>query len=116
MTFLLKEAKSRRYLSDRKQMQISTNLNRYYHSLLADFWKQATARRLNINGFEKFKDGVKELNSEYPRAGGKTISTTKISPKDLCRHIEFIKDFASYYGFELAIVEAEWERIKQMAR
>ena len=98
-------------------MQISTNLNRYYHSLLADFWRQATARRLNINGFEKFKDGVKELNSEYPRADdGKTISTTKISPKDLCRHIEFIKDFASYYGFELAIVEAEWERIKQMAR
>ena len=67
--------------------------------------------------FEKFKDGVKDLNSEYPRADdGKTISTTKISPKDLCRHIEFIKDFASYYGFELAIVEAEWERIKQMAR
>ena len=97
-------------------MQISTNLNRYYHSLLADFWRQATARRLNINGFEKFKDGVKELNSEYPRVDGKTISTTKISPKDLCRHIEFNKDFASYYGFELAIVEAEWERIKQMAR
>ena len=97
-------------------MQISTNLNRYYHSLLADFWRQATARRLNINGFEKFKDGVKELNSEYPRADGKTISTTKISAKDLCRHIEFIKDFASYYGFELAIVEEEWERIKQMAR
>ena len=97
-------------------MQISTNLNKYYHSLLTDFWKQATARRLNINSFEKFKDGVKDLNNEYPRAGSKTISTTKISPKDLCRHIEFIKDFASYYGFELAIVEAEWERIKQMAR
>ena len=98
-------------------MQISTNLNRYYHSLLTDFWKQATARRLNINSFEKFKDGVKDLNNDYPRAeDGKTISTTKISPKDLCRHIEFIKDFASYYGFELAIVEAEWERIKQMAR
>ena len=98
-------------------MQISINLNRYYHSLLADFWRQATARRLNINGFEKFKDGVKELNSEYPRADdGKTISTTKISPKDLCRHIEFIKDFAAYYGFELAIVEAEWQRLIKQTR
>ena len=98
-------------------MQISTNLNRYYHSLLADFWRQATARRLNINGFEKFKDGVKDLNSEYPRADdGKTISTTKISPKDLCRHIEFIKDFAAYYGFELAIVEAEWQRLIKQTR
>ena len=98
-------------------MEISNNLNRYYHSLLADFWRQATARRLNINGFEKFKDGVKELNSEYPRADdGKTISTTKISPKDLCRHIEFIKDFAAYYGFELAIVEAEWQRLIKQTR
>ena len=97
-------------------MQISSNLNRYYHSLLADFWRQATARRLNINSFEKFKDGVKDLNSEYPRADGKTISTTKISPKDLCRHIEFIKDFAAYYGFELAIVEAEWQRLIKQTR
>lgn len=97
-------------------MQISANLNKYYHSLLTDFWKQATARRLNINSFEKFKDGVKDLNSEYPRAGGKTISTTKISPKDLCRHIEFIKDFASYYGFELEIVEAEWQRLIKQTR
>ena len=98
-------------------MQISSNLNRYYHSLLADFWRQATARRLNINDFEKFKDGVKDLNSEYPRADdGKTISTTRISSKDLCRHIEFIKDFAAYYGFELAIVEAEWQRLIKQTR
>ena len=97
-------------------MQISTNLNKYYHSLLADFWRQATSNRLNINSFEKFKDGVKELNSEYPRENGKTVSTTKISQKDLCSHIEFIKDFASYYGFQLAIVEDEWQRLIKQAR
>ena len=97
-------------------MQISINLNRYYHSLLQDFWEQATAKRLNINNFDKFKDGLKELNAEYPKEGGIPISTTKLSNKDLCRHIEFIKDYASYFGFELRIVAAEWERIKQMAR
>ncbi len=77
----------------------------------ASYGKTAKHKRVG-----ELKDGVKELNAEYPREGGKTISTRKITNKDLCRHIEFIKDFASYYGFELAIVEAEWQRLIKQAR
>ena len=92
-------------------MNISRNLNRLYHSILGDFWKQATAARLNINDFEQFKDGLKELNGDYPREGGKTISTTKITVKDLCSHLEFVIDFAAYYGFKLKFIEDEWQRL-----
>jgi len=97
-------------------MQISNNFNRLYHSVLGDFWKQATAARLNINNFEKFKDGLKELNNDYPREDGKPISTTKITAKDLCRHLEFVIDFAAYYGFKLRFIEDEWQRLINTTR
>ena len=97
-------------------MQISSNFNRFYHSVLADFWRKATAARLNIQNSDDFKEGIKSVNPDYPTENDKPISTTKLSNQQLCQHIEFIVMFAGHYGFELQFVADEWERVKQMAR
>ena len=92
-------------------MKVYSGFNRLYHSVLADFWKQATAARLNIQSFADFKENFKSLNSEYPTKDGKPVSTKDLDNKQMLNHLTFIIDFASYYGFELKFVKDEWERL-----
>ena len=100
-------------------MKISGNFNRFYHSLLGEFYRQADRVRIEGVGvlylrgltLDNFKQTLKLLNLEYPRENFTTLSTKDITNKDLVEHVEFIIKLAYQNNYKLKVVEQEWEQI-----
>ena len=100
-------------------MKVSSNFNRFYHSLLGEFYKQADEVKVEGIGIlytkgltlDNFKQTLKLLNLEYPRENYTTLSTKDISNKDLVEHIEFIIKLAYQNYYRLKVVEQEWEQV-----
>jgi hypothetical protein len=100
-------------------MQISSNFNRFYHSLLREFYRQAD--KIIIEGvgvlylkgltYNNFKQALKLLNFDYPRKNNIPLSTRDITNKELVEHVEFIVKLAYQNGYKLSVVEQEWELI-----
>ncbi len=97
-------------------MQLSSQFNRLYHSIIGDFHTKARAQHMTVLRFETFKDELKKINPDYPRQDDKPISTTKCDNKQICQHIEFITAFAGEFGFTLAYSDREWDRLLQQIR
>ena len=96
-------------------VRISSNFNRFFHSILKDFHSQARANDLTITCYDEFKQNLKSVNEDYPLKDGLFISTRDIENKDLIQHIEFIIKFAGEFGISLQFVEDEWDRILKEA-
>ena len=100
-------------------MKISRNFNRFYHSLLREFYQQAVKVRIEGVGvlylkgltYNNFKQTLKLLNFNYPRKNNTPLSTRDISNKELVEHIEFIIKLAYQNNYKLQVVEREWEQI-----
>lgn len=110
-------------------MNISTQFNKFLHSILNDLFTKS--RQLKIYGLsdeirretftihksedyyemDELKQLLKILNLNYPRDGENNVSTVDISNKDLCEHIEFLYQTAGYNGIELKMVKEEWDRL-----
>ena len=101
-------------------MKISSNFNRFYHSLLREFYRQAD--KIIIEGvgvlylrgltLDNFKQTLKLLNFNYPRKNNAPpLSTRDITNKELVEHIEHIIKIAYQNGYKLSVVEQEWELI-----
>lgn len=57
----------------------------------------------------------KSMNTDYIIEGDKKMSTTDISNKQLCRHIDFITKIFNENGFEFQHDIDKWERLKEQA-
>jgi len=106
-------------------MQISRNFNRFYHSLIREFYFKSP-KRLKVEGIgvlytraftiNGFKQILKMINLDYPRdENGDTLSTRDVSSKALTEHIEFIFKLAGENGIELDVIKQEWELILRRA-
>ncbi|MFT7880876.1 MAG: hypothetical protein ABXS91_10840 [Sulfurimonas sp.] len=130
------------------QMNISGQLNKYYHAILAEAfekcpkisfreWKDdhGSGCLVFYRGEEPFGDYdcvaspkgtpfeqdtslktiFKNMNLNYGFDENGKISTTEITTKALCLHIEFITKILNENGVTLDSDDAEWERLKQQA-
>jgi len=105
-------------------MKISGNFNRFYHSLLREFYQQAVKVRIEGVGvlylrgltLDNFKQTLKLLNFNYPRKNNTPLSTRDITNKELVGHIEYIIKIAYQNGYKLSIVEREWENLLKEVR
>ena len=97
---------------------ISNEFRRFYHGMvLSDFYEQMlhVKKPKRPISMDTFKQALKEVDPDYPKdKHGKPISTEKVLPKELVKHIEFIRLVAANNGITLAIDDEEWARI--MAR
>ena len=100
-------------------MKISSNFNRFYHSLLKEFYQQAVKVRIEGVGvlylkgltYNNFKQTLKLLNFNYPRKNNTPLSTRDINNKELVEHVEYIIKIAYQNGYKLSVVEQEWDLI-----
>jgi len=102
-------------------MQITSQHNRFYRALVKEFRNQLVAPHKDDVEAQKVtaqmvKDLLANQNPDYPRDKfGLPISTTKIAPKELNRHIEWIIREGGHRGFTFLSVEEDWQRIMQQA-
>jgi len=126
------------------KMNISNSFNRFYHALLSEFFKKTRSvsfgewRDMNtgtclifwkdedydcvalpkdtpIEQDSSLKTIFKFMNLNYPvDADGKT-STTEISNRDLCNHIDWVTKILNENGFEFEHDRIKWERLKREA-
>ena len=97
---------------ERKSKLRSSPHNRFYHSVLRDCHQKALAQHLTVEDMNFLKQGLKQLDNDYPNG----ISTSKITDKQLVNHIEFIVKYLGQFGITPSFVEEEWERLKKLAR
>ena len=69
----------------------------------------------NFNDMDDLKQMLKALNLDYPNDIEEKLSTTKISSKDLHRHIDWCIRLAGENGIEFEFVENEWARLLEQA-
>lgn len=99
-------------------MKITSEFNRLYHgAFLKDLYDQMMFKHCLAMSFYKFKQAIKHANKEYPRYTGTddTVSTKDIRSKDLVNHLEWIRLYASEYGFTLTIDDEAWNRMMELA-
>jgi len=99
-------------------MRITKEFNRLYHSaFLKDLYDQMNFIFNLEMSFDNFKQMLKYANKSYPRYkdSNDLVSTRDISSKDLVKHIEWIRRYASSYGFTLNIDEEDYRRMMELA-
>ena len=125
-------------------MNISQNFNRFYHSLLTEFFNKThsvsfrewedgqTGTCLIFHRYEDYdcvaspkgtpfmhdtslKTIFKYMNTDYPLSDDGKVSTTTIDNKALCRHIDWVTKILNENGYEFAHDLEKWERMKQEA-
>jgi hypothetical protein len=98
-------------------MKISRNFNRFYHSVIKEFYDKAPLKlktdlgvlymkQITYNGFKQI---LKYINLDYPRdEKSYPLSTRDIGNEKLLQHIEFLIKLAGENGIEFIFVEQEW--------
>jgi len=99
-------------------MRITNEFNKLYHgAFLNDLFIQMLSEHRLAMSFDKFKQELKRINDDYPCYNGTQdkVSTRDIRSKDLIQHIEFIRLYASEYGFTLSIDDEAYRRMMELA-
>jgi hypothetical protein len=84
--------------------------------MLSDYHKQALMAKVTLEDMNFLKQGLKKLDDNYPKTDGISASSSDLSNKELCNHLEFIRMYLSQYGFTFRLDDEEWERMKKQAR
>lgn len=102
-------------------MLITIQHNRFFRAVVKEFRNQLVAPYQDDIEAQKItanhvKDLLANQNENYPRTElGFIISTTKITPKELNQHIEWIFKTGGERGYTFLSVEEEWQRIMAQA-
>jgi hypothetical protein len=97
-------------------MKRTLNQNNFYHAVIADVHKQALEKHVTVEKKDYLRNGLKEIDLNYPIKDGEPISSAKLTTKEMVEHIEFIIMFLGQFDICPKFVTDDWERIKKHAR
>ena len=104
-------------------MQRTLNQNNFYYMVIADVHKQALEKHVTVENSEYLRNGLKEIDENYPKYGAlakpalinKPISSAKLTTKQMVNHIEFIIMFLGQFDICPKFVVDDWARLKKQA-
>ena len=88
----------------------SLNQNNLYHLIIGQAHKEALQMHTTLEDKEHMRKGLKDIDINYPKVDGKSVSSRKLTTKEMKDHIEFIIDLMTIYGIELQYVKDDFER------
>lgn len=84
--------------------------NNLYHLIIAQAHKEALKMHTTLENKDHMRKGLKDIDLNYPKEDGKSISSAKLTTKQMKDHTEFIIDLMTIYGIELQFVKDDFER------